>query len=100
MSKKKQLEALYDAVIVQPYKPEEDSSGNIIVPDLGQEKNQQATVIDVGPGKQTVTGELIATRLKVGDKVLLPTMGFTKFEFNNEEYYIGPEQSVLAKINK
>jgi co-chaperonin GroES (HSP10) len=34
----------------------------------------------------------------VGDKVVLPTMGFTKFPFDNEEYYVGPENQILARI--
>ena len=37
--------------------------------------------------------------LKVGDKVVLPTQGFTKLPFNGEEYYVGPENQVLAKIS-
>ena len=42
----------------------------------------------------------IKTNIKVGDKVVLPTMGFTKFEWEGEEYYIGKENDILAKINK
>jgi len=95
-----QLEALFDAVIVKPITEEESNFGNIIVPDLGKDKNEQGEVIAVGPGKPTVTGEFIKTVLKVGDKVILPTMGFSKLEYMGEEYYIGPENSVLAKINK
>jgi len=26
-------------------------------------------------------------------------MGFTKLPYNKEEYYVGPENQVLAKIN-
>jgi co-chaperonin GroES (HSP10) len=40
------------------------------------------------------------TLLKEGDVVVLPTMGFTKFEFESNEYFIGPENQVLAKITK
>ena len=36
--------------------------------------------------------------LKIGDKVVLPTQGFTKLPFNGEEYYVGPENQVLAKV--
>ena len=39
------------------------------------------------------------TTLKPGDIVVLPTMGFTKFEFKGDEYLIGSERQVLAKIN-
>lgn len=93
------LEALFDAVIVKPAELEETTYGNIIVPDLGKEKNETGTVIAIGPGKPTISGTFIPTNLKVGDKVVLPTMGFTKLPFNGEDYYVGPENQVLAKIN-
>ena len=93
-----ELEALFDAVIVKPFEEEETTYGNIIVPDLGKEKNELGTVVAVGPGKPTISGEFIPTILKVGDKVVLPTMGFTKLPYNGEEYYVGPENQVLAKV--
>ena len=92
------LEALFDAVIVKPQESEETTFGNIIVPDLGKEKNETAAVVAVGPGKYSVTGNFIPTTVKVGDRVVLPTMGFTKFPFDNEEYYVGPENQILARI--
>lgn len=93
------LEALFDAVIVKPLENEETTYGNIIVPDLGNEKNEMGEVIAVGPGKPTITGEFISTILQVGDKVVLPTMGFTKLPYDGEEYYVGPENQILAKIS-
>jgi chaperonin GroES len=93
-----ELEALFDAVIVKPTETEESTYGNIIVPDLGKDKNETGTVIAVGPGKPTITGDFIPTILKVGDEVVLPTMGFTKLPFDGKEFYVGPENQVLAKI--
>ena len=93
-----ELEAIFDAVIVKPIEAEETTFGNIIVPDLGKEKNEMGTVVAVGPGKPTITGEFISTNLKVGDKVVLPTMGFTKLPYDGEEYYVGPENQVLARV--
>lgn len=93
------LEALFDAVIIKPIEVEEETYGNIIVPDIGKETNETGEVIAVGPGKYTISGELLPTQLKVGDIVVLPTMGFTKLPYNKEEYYVGPENQVLAKIN-
>ncbi len=94
------LEALYNAVIVKPIEAEETTYGGIIVPDLGSEKNKLAEVIAVGDGYYSVTGDWIDTILHVGDTVVLPTMGFSKLEFEGEEYWIGPENQVLAKVNK
>ena len=94
------LEALFNAVIVKPIEAEETQHGNIIVPDMGNEKNQTGEVIAVGPGKHTITGEFIKTISSVGDIVVLPTQGFTKLPYENEEYWVGPENQILAKINK
>jgi len=93
------LEALYNAVIVKPIESEETTYGGIIVPDLGNEKNKLAEVIAVGDGYFSVTGVWIETVLSVGDVVVLPTMGFSKLEHEGEEYWIGPENQVLAKVN-
>ena len=93
------LEALFDAVIVKPIEAEEQPFGNIIVPDMGKEKNEFGEVVAVGPGRATISGTLVPTILKVGDKVVLPTMGFTKLPFDGEEFYVGPENQVLAKVN-
>ena len=67
---------------------------------MGNEKNQTGEVVAVGPGKHTITGEFIKTISSVGDIVVLPTQGFTKLPYEGEEYWVGPENQVLAKINK
>lgn len=94
------IEALFNAVIVKPIELEETMYGNIVVPDLGNEKNQTGEVVSVGPGHHSATGVMIETVLKPGDVVVLPTMTFTKFEYKGEEYLIGRENDILAKIKK
>jgi chaperonin GroES len=93
------LEALFNAVIVKPLESEETTYGSIIVPDLGKDKNEMGEVVSVGPGQSTQMGNFIPTNLKVGDIVVLPTMGFTKLPYEGEEYYVGPENQVLAKVS-
>jgi co-chaperonin GroES (HSP10) len=94
------LEAVYNAIIVKPLESEETSYGGIIVPDLGNEKNKMGKVISVGKGHYSVTGTWIPTELQVDDVVVLPTMGFTKLDYEGEEYWIGIENQVLAKVSK
>jgi len=96
----KKLEALFNAVIVKPLENDEQTYGSIVVPNLGEEVNKRAEVIAVGPGHNSVMGNFIETTLKEGDEVVLPSMGFTKFEFEGETYYIGKENEVLGKIKK
>jgi|TARA_B100000780_G_scaffold277918_1_gene249856 chaperonin GroES len=92
------LEALFNAVIVKPIEVEETTHGNIIVPDLGKEKNETGEIVSIGPGQPTLTGDFIPTILSVGDIVVLPTQGFTKLPFDGIDYYVGPENQVLAKV--
>ena len=94
----KTLKAVYNAIIVKPVELEDELHGNIIVPDLGDEKNKTGEVVSVGRGHYSATGTWISTTIQEGDIVVLPTMGFTKFEFKGEEYWIGPENQVLAVI--
>ena len=93
------LEALFDAVIVKPVEEEETMYGSIVVPDAGKDRNERGTVVAVGPGKSTATGHFIETIIKEGDMVILPTMGFSKLEHNGEEFFIGPENQILARVN-
>ena len=94
------LEALFDAVIVKPLENEETQYGSIFVPDMGKDKNEKGTVVAVGPGVHTVTGTFVETVVEIGDVVIMPTMGFTKIEYNGDEYYVGNEKQLLAKITK
>ena len=50
------LEALFNAVIVKPIEAEETQHGNIIVPDMGNEKNQTGEVISVTRTKHSYGG--------------------------------------------
>ena len=93
------LQAIYNAVIVKPFNEEETKYGSIIVPDLGKEKNLSGTVVSVGPGQYSLTGELIPTVLKEGQNVILPQMGPVKVEHDGVEYYVCPENQILAILN-
>lgn len=95
-----ELEALFDAVIVKPLEEEESTYGSIVVPDLGKDRNEHGTVVAVGPGRHVAGVGYIETEIKIGDTVVLPTIGFTKLEHKGEEYYIGQENQILARIKK
>ena len=95
-----ELEALFDAVIVQPLEEEETTYGSIVVPDLGKDRNEHGTVVAVGPGRHVAGVGYIETEIQIGDTVVLPTMGFTKLEHKGKDYYIGQEQQILARVKK
>jgi co-chaperonin GroES (HSP10) len=93
------LQAVYNAIIIEPFNEEETTHGNIIVPDLGKTKNLSGTVVSVGPGQHSLSGDFLSTMLKVGQKVILPQLGPTMLEHDGKEYYVCPENMVLAVIN-
>jgi chaperonin GroES len=92
------LQAVFNAIIVKPFDEEETKYGNIIVPDLGKSRNLSGTIVSVGPGQHSITGELLPTLLKVGQKVILPQMGPVVVEDEGIEYYVCAENTVLAII--
>jgi len=94
------LEALFNAVIVKPIEAEETKYGSIVVPDMGKDKNEHGEIVAVGPGQNTISGTFIETVSKVGDIVVLPTQGFTKLEHDGEDYLVGPENQILARVKK
>lgn len=92
------LQATFNAIIVKPFDEKETTYGNIIVPDLGKERNLSGTIVSVGPGQHSLTGEFLPTQLNVGQKVILPQMGPVKVEHDGVEYYVCAENTVLAII--
>jgi chaperonin GroES len=92
------LQAVFNSIIVKPQEEEETTYGSIVVPDLGREKNLTGTIVSVGPGYYSATGEFVDTTLKVGQKVILPQMGPIKIEFEGEQYWGCAENSVVAII--
>lgn len=92
------LKAVFDAIIVKPLEEDETTYGSIIVPDMGKEKNITGDVISVGPGRRTITGELIKPEIKVGDRVVLPQVGITKLESEDGELIAAQESKVLAIV--
>jgi len=92
----KKLKALFNSVIVKPIEQENKNYGGIIVPDIDKQANEIGEVVAVGPGMKTITGEFIETVTKVGDIVVLPTMGFSKMVFEGTTYILGREQELLG----
>ena len=94
------LEATFDAIICKQIELEEESYGSIVVPDMGNDKNMVAEVVNVGPGYTSVMGNFIPTVLKAGQIVILSHSGPTRFELDREEYIICKEKEVLAIVNQ
>jgi len=94
----KELQALFNAIIVKPIEEEESTYGSIIVPDMGKEKTIKGKVVSVGRGYYTTNGTFISTILQPGDVVYLPQMGPVKIQHEGQDYLTCRENEVLGVI--
>ena len=89
---------LGDRIVIQPQEEGEQTYGNIIIPDAGQEKPEIGIVLAVGPGRISTDGTLIANRIKVGQKVMVPKFGAQMVNLENEIYIMASENDELGII--
>ena len=92
------IQPLGDRIVMSPQEEEEQTYGNIVVPDMGKEKPEIGTVLAVGPGRISTDGTLIPNRIKKGVKVMVPKFGAQVVVIENETYIIASENDVLGII--
>jgi len=89
---------LGDKIVILPQEEGEQTYGNIIVPDTGQEKPEMGKVLAVGPGRISTDGTLIPNRIEVGVTVMVPKFGAQVVVVENETYVVASENDVLGII--
>ncbi|MCA9354261.1 MAG: co-chaperone GroES [Candidatus Kaiserbacteria bacterium] len=104
MSEKSPIKPLADRVVVRPLTEEElgtVSASGIIIPDSAKkEKPEQGIVIAAGPGKWDEDGEKrIPLEVKEGDRVVFSKYGYDEVKFEDKEYFIVSEASILGIFN-
>ena len=83
-------------VVLKPIEFEEQSYGNIVLPDLGKEKPEIGEVIAISKTYNWNTGEYVSSHFAPGQKVLIPKMGSVKITVDGEDYFITKETEILA----
>ena len=94
------ISPLGDKIIILPQEEGEQQYGNIIVPDMGQEKPEIGTVLAVGPGRISTNGILIPNKLEVGMTVMVPKFGAQVVTVENTTYIVAGESDVLGIIKQ
>ncbi len=89
------IKPLADRVIVKPAE-KETMKGGIIIPDTAKEKPQQGTIVAVGPGSVSDSGERVTPEVKKGDTVLYGKYSGTEVNVDGVDYLILRESDVLA----
>lgn len=95
-----QVEPVGDRVFCRRIMEDELVKDGIIIPDTSKEKNQEAEVVAVGPGRVTPEGVTVPTTIKVGMRVLLPKYGGAEVEIKGTKYQIVTEPEILAIIKR
>jgi len=91
---------LHDRVVVRRIDADLKTAGGIIIPDTAQEKPQEGEIVSVGPGTRNDRGELVATELKAGDRILFGKWSGTEVKINGEDLLIMKESDVMGVIEK
>ena len=89
---------LGDKIVILPQEEGEQTYGNIIIPDAGQERPEMGTVLAVGPGRVSTDGTLMPNKIEVGVTVIVPKFGAQVVVVENETYIMASENDVLGII--
>lgn len=97
---KTKLQPLGNRVLLKRLPAEEKLKGGIVLPDSAKQKQEQAKVIAVGPGKKDKSGQLIPVPVKDGDIVLMEKYSGQEVTLNDEEFIIVKADDLIAIIEK
>jgi len=92
------LTPLNGYLVLKPVETDEETYGNIVIPDLGKEKPEMGEVVAVSGTYNYNSDTLVPSNLAVGDKVLIPKLGSLRITVEGDEYFICKEQDVYSKI--
>jgi chaperonin GroES len=89
---------LHDRVVVRRIDADQKTAGGIIIPDTAQEKPQEGEVVAVGPGARNDRGELVATELKAGERILFGKWSGTEVKIDGEDLLIMKECDIMGVV--
>ena len=92
------IRPLHDRVLVERLPEETKTAGGIVIPDSAAEKPSKGTIIAVGDGKVTDSGEKQALAVKVGDQVLFGKYAGTEVKLDDKDYIVMREEDVMGVI--
>jgi len=84
--------------ILKPVEEQEQTYGQIVIPDLGKERPEMGEVIAVSKTYNWHRGEFVDSQFEIGQKVLIPKMGTMKITVEGEDYFITKDTEILSVI--
>ena len=93
------LKPLGDRVVLK-IEEKEQTVGGLVLAGSAQEKTKTAKVVAIGQGVRTLSGELVAPSVKVGDQVLVEAHAGIEVKDGDEKYVIVGEANILAIVEE
>ena len=85
-------------IVLKPIETQEETFGNIIIPDLGKERPEMGKVVATSDVYNYHTDKRVISTLEEGEIVLIPKMGSQRIVIEGEDYYICKESDIFAVI--
>lgn len=104
MSKKINIQPLFDNVLIKPLEAEQKTESGIYLPDSAKEKPQIGEVMAIGPGRGCNEcegcegGGCNRMYIKVGDKVLYKKWGGNEVKVEGGEWMILEQKDIMAIV--
>ncbi len=92
------LKPLGNRVLVKRLEAEETVKGGIILPDTAKKKQETATVVAIGTGKNDKSGNPIPFPVQVGDKILMEKYTGQEVTIDSEEFIILRADDIIAIV--
>ena len=92
------LKPLGNRILVKRLEPEEKMKGGIILPDTAKKKQETASVVAIGTGKNDKQGKPIPFPVKVGDKILMEKYSGQEVTIEGEELIILRSDDIIAIV--
>lgn len=100
MAKKgKDIQPLFDYVLVKPLEQEEVTPSGILLPETAKEKPQVGEIMAVGPGAVNDQGKTVPMIVKKGQKVLYKKWGGNEIKVDGEEWLLVEQKDIMAVVN-
>ena len=92
------LQPLEDRIVVKPQDAEATTASGLVIPDTAKEKPHPGSVLAVGAGRRSDSGDLIPMDVAEGDTVVYSKYGGTEITIEGDDLLILSARDVLAVV--
>jgi len=93
------VKPLGDFILVRIIDSEKEV-GDILLPDIGQERPTLGEVVELGSGVLDKYGDKIEFEVRKGDKVLMPKYGGDEVVKDGKKYFLTKERNILGVFDE